>query len=126
MNLRVAVRVNHDQVSRRITSAVNTTDNVVNVPACVLGDALVADTADALLSKPKPNQLLPTSERVEHLETLTIFEVTFPGRVEGIRLCFYFNVPPDGYLCRITKRVTDRRYGAIPGSAYWRHLMIGA
>jgi hypothetical protein len=22
--------------------------------------------------------------------------------------------------------VTDRRYGAIPGSAYWRHLMIGA
>jgi hypothetical protein len=46
-------------------------------------------------------------ERVEHLETLTIFEVTFPGRVEGIRLCFYFNVPPDGYLCRITKRCHD-------------------
>ena len=22
--------------------------------------------------------------------------------------------------------VTDRRYGAIPGSAYWRHQMIGA
>ena len=22
--------------------------------------------------------------------------------------------------------VTDRRYGAIPGSAYWRHPMIGA
>jgi len=107
VNFRVAVRVNHDQVSRRITSAVNTTDNVVNVPACVLGDALVADTADALLSKPKPNQLLPTFERVEHLETLTIFEVTFPGRVEGIRLCFYFNVPPDGYLCRITKRCHD-------------------
>ena len=46
MNLRVAVRVNHDQVSRCIRSAVNTTGDVVNVPACVLGDALVADTAD--------------------------------------------------------------------------------
>ncbi|MEA3100423.1 hypothetical protein, partial [Caballeronia mineralivorans] len=76
MNLRVTARVNHDQVSRRVTSAVNTTDDVVNVPACVLGDALFADTADALLIKPKPNQLLPALERVEHLETLTIFEVT--------------------------------------------------
>ena len=104
MNLRVAVRVNHHQVSRRIPSTVYTTNDVMNVPACVLGDALIADAADALLSKPKSDQLLPTFERVEHLETLTIFEVTFPGRIEGIRLCFYFNVPPDGYLCRITKR----------------------
>ena len=27
---------------------------------------------------------------------------------------------------RTLRIVTDRRYGAIPGSAYWRHLMIGA
>ena len=81
--------------------------DVVNVPAYVLGDALIADTADALLSEPKPNQFLPAVERVEHLETLTIFEVTFPGWFEGVRLCFDFNVPPDWYLCRITKRCHD-------------------
>lgn len=26
----------------------------------------------------------------------------------------------------VVETVTDRRYGAIPGSAYWRHRMIGA
>lgn len=40
------------------------------------------------------------------------------GRVVG--------TPSDEEHNKWSVGVTDRRYGAIPGSAYWRHLMIGA
>ena len=107
VDLRVAVRVNHDQVSHRITAAVNTSDNVVNVPPRVFRDALVADTTGTLLCEPKPNQLLSAVKRAQYLETLAFFEVAFPGRVEGVRLRLDFCVSSDWNLSRITKCCHD-------------------
>ena len=48
---------------------------------------------------------------------------TMTGKVGNKKVVLQTRVFPDG---SIAVRVTDRRYGAISGSAYWRHQMIGA
>ena len=72
---------------------------VMVVPACEVGDLLLADRTDSFLFFPEGNQLVFPLEVLCHLDTEAVFKVRFPGRVVGVGRSFDFHMALDGDVC---------------------------
>jgi hypothetical protein len=76
--------MDHDEIGPRTRSAVHTTHDVMNVPSRHRCDPLLTYDASPFLVQPEADQLSSDRQGVHHFQTVTVFEVAFPGRVEGV------------------------------------------
>ncbi|REE07429.1 hypothetical protein B0G71_7933 [Paraburkholderia sp. BL27I4N3] len=58
--------------------------------------------------------------KLDKFKAMADFDWSWPARIDHAAVEDLMS------LTFLADAVTDRRYGAIPGSAYWRHPMIGA
>jgi hypothetical protein len=76
--------MDHDEIGPRTRSAVHTTHDVMNVPSRHRCDPLLTYDASPFLVQREADQLSSARQGVHHFQTVTVFEVAFPGRVEGV------------------------------------------
>ncbi|MFL9856277.1 hypothetical protein PQR72_11170 [Paraburkholderia madseniana] len=84
MDLLVADGMDHGEIGPRTRSAVHTTHDVMNVPSRHRCDPLLTYDASPFLFQTEADQLSSARQGVHHFQTVTVFEVAFPGRVEGV------------------------------------------
>ena len=78
-----------------VTASFASPDKVMTVPACYLGDLLVADWTEAVLLLPKGEELAFSAEIGFHVDIEPFFKVLFPAWVIRIGLVENFVVPFD-------------------------------
>jgi hypothetical protein len=95
MNLRGNVRV-----SAPVLSAIDSPEDVMDIPSRFPRNQFTADGTTAILIQPEPDELFPAPQRVLHLEADTFLKIHPPLRVEGIGFQLDQSVSPDGRIRR--------------------------
>jgi hypothetical protein len=91
----VADGMDHYEIGPRTRSSVHTTNDVMNVPSRRRCDALLTYDASPFLVQPEADQLSSARQGVHHFQTVTVFEVAFPCRVEGVDVAPNLCMSPD-------------------------------
>jgi len=89
----MADRVKQHEIVEPVGAAVSFPDDMMHMPSALRVDQLTAHWTSAGLSLPQRAQT--ADEHAAHEARLALLEVGFPFRVEGIRISFDLDVPPD-------------------------------
>src|SRR5713101_2398850 len=81
-----------------VSPAVLSPNHVVVIPASHLRDFLMAERADAFLSRPKVEQFPSSFQVTDHFEAEALSVVRHPSGVVGVGFCLYFDVPTNRCL----------------------------
>ena len=101
MDLPMADRVKQHEIVESVGAAMSFPDDMMHVPSALGVDQLTAHWTSAGLSLPQHPQT--ADEYAAHEALLALLKVGFPFRVEGIRISFDLDVPPDSDRGQVLK-----------------------
>jgi len=93
----VTGRVKQEAIGVLVRTAESAGDEMMTVPTGKCGDFLMTDGTQALLFLPQAEELPPFMEIGSHFDAQSLFEVEFPGGIEGVGLTNDFDVTPKGH-----------------------------
>ena len=100
MHLSMTVGMKEEQVGEPVCAAIDPVENVMDMPATLFRDVLVADRTFPFLLVPESDELSSLKPALEPLESHSFVKVGFIGWI--VRVCFPLNqaVSPDTCLMR--------------------------